>query len=131
MLLRKFTWDLTPCSEVMAYMRVLGLIPPSAEGAEIEHTESHRRIMLQDPVQQRVMVYAAMSARVLAALALRLGDGPLQMPAGMQPDQVVETVTSQFTQTIHVATSVIIANMLDQGYLQLGPKVTEEATAGV
>ena len=34
-------------------------------------------------------------------------------------------VTGQFAQTIHVGASVIIANLIDQGYLQLGPKAAE------
>lgn len=119
LMLRKYTWDLLPCNSVQRFMPILGLVPASEEGAEIEHKESHKRIALQEPLQDKLQVYSAMTATVLAALALALDRGP-------EPPNIVQMVTSQFTQTIHVGSSAIIANLIDQGYLQLGPKMELE-----
>ena len=115
LLLRKFAWDVLPCTEVQKFMPIMGLVPASEEGAEIEHRESHKRLGLQEPLQEQIHVYSAMSARVQAAIALRLDAGP-------EPDEIQTFVVKQFAETIHVGASVIIANLLDQGYLQLGPK---------
>ena len=71
-LLRKFAWDLLPCNRVQKFMPILNVVPASAEGAEIEHVESHKRIALQDGLQDVIPVFAAMSGQVLAALALGL-----------------------------------------------------------
>lgn len=115
---RKIAWDSLPCDEVRRYMPVLDLVPPSPEGEEIEHQESHRRLGLQQPLQTHLAVTSVMAARALAALALRLPDGP-------EPAEIVTMVNTQFAQTIHVGVSVIVANLLDEGYLQLGPKAME------
>jgi hypothetical protein len=113
--LRKFALDILPCPDVPAFMSVIGLIPGSEEGSEIEHAESHKRCAFYAPLQDLLLPYSVMAARVLAAQALALDKSP-------EPPEVVAIVTQQFGQTIHVGTSVIIANLIDQGYLQFGPK---------
>lgn len=113
-LLRKVAWDVLPCEEAKDYLRVLGLVPASYEGAEVEHQDSHVRMALQEPLRERIAVFSELSAKVLAALALKLTEDP-------EPGELVELVITQFTQTIQVGASVIIANLLEQGQLQLGP----------
>jgi hypothetical protein len=118
--LRKIAWDLLPCQLAEQYMPILNLVPASDQGAEVEHAASHKRMELQEPLQRVLPAYSAMASRVLAGHALRLHDGP-------EPEAVVGVVTGQFQQTIHAGASAIIANLLDQGYLQLGPKLSDEA----
>lgn len=123
-LLRKFAWDVLPCTAVQKFMPVMDLIPASEEGAHIEHKESHDRLALQQPLQEQLTVYSAMAAKVIASMALRLDVGP-------EPPEVVSMVTGQFNETIHIGVSVILANLLDQGYLQLGPRFRVEAAPEV
>ena len=122
MLLRRLTWDALPCGEQRKFMAPLGLVPTSDEGADMEHADSHKRLKLQEPLQDQLRPYSRMSAKVLAAHALKLDLSP-------EPAELMNLVISQFAETIHLGASVIIANLLDQGYLQLGPKVRVPANA--
>lgn len=114
-LLRRVAWDSLPCDSVVAYLPILDLIPSSAEGAAVEHRNSHKRLTLQEPLTEQIAILTAMSGAVLAALALALAESP-------EPMEIVATVTRQFSQTIQVGTAVTIANLIEDGYLNLGPK---------
>lgn len=112
--LRKYTWDVTPCNVAPAVMITFGLIPGSEEGMEVEHKASHARLDLQDPIQDEIATAAAFAARALAAYALRLDHN-------QYPIELISAVTTQFAESIHIGTTSIIANLLSDGYLQLGP----------
>ncbi len=115
LMLRKYAWDIIPCDAVSAFLPVVGLIPSSAEGAQVEHADSHQRLDKQLPVQPLIAIHAAFAARVTAAFALR-------MDINEYEDGLVEGVTKQFAETIHVGATTMIAQLIEDGYLQLGPK---------
>jgi hypothetical protein len=118
-LIRKYAWDIIPHEHTLSFLPVLGLIPASAEGVSVEHHDTHRRISLQSPIQNLISVHAVLAARATAAFALRLDLNTETDP------KIVQMVTTQFAETIHIGATAIIAHFLEEGYLQLGPKAAQ------
>lgn len=113
--LRKYAWDIIPCPSVPEFLPTIGLLPSSPEGAQVEHKTSHDRIKLQWPIHPQIAAHAQLAAQVQMAVALRLDAGP-------EPAFIMAKVQTQFAETIGVGASAIIANLIEEGYLQLGPK---------
>jgi hypothetical protein len=112
-LLRKVAWDVLPCNEVQTMLPALTLHPSSAEGAEVEHHDSHQRIGRLAPLEDHIAVYSAMAARVAAASALHLN-------VGEAPDPNIHgLVLTQFAETGHIAASVTLAHLLEEGIISI------------
>lgn len=112
-ILRKLAWDVLPCQEVQSALPVLGLTPASPEGAEIEHRASHDRVEALAPLEQHIMVYSALCAKVSAAHALKLTLDDTTDP------QILNLVLAQFAESHHIGASVVLAQLLEQGVISI------------
>lgn len=112
MLLRKVAWDVLPCREVQGMLPALTLHPSSPEGAEVEHQDSHKRIGALAPLEDHISVYSAFAARVAAASAIQLN-------VGETDPNIHALVVQQFAETGHIAASVVVAHLLEEGIISI------------
>lgn len=71
LLIRRIAWDIIPCDEVEDLFPKLGLTPASEEVFEMEHTESHRRVDLCEPLINYIEVFAEVTNQIIKAYILR------------------------------------------------------------
>lgn len=112
-LLRKIAWDILPHDQrAVPIMDSLGLVPASADVANVEMHESHNRAAKTLPIGELVTTYSSMATAVLGAsmLAHREDLNPATTQVYMQ----------MTFDMIRVAVFAIIGMLLETDALRLG-----------
>lgn len=117
LLVRRFVWDTTVCSDVAALMPKLGLVVGSEEGFDGEHRESHERMAAVLPLEAYLRTYAELLGTVLstamterAGITEKLGEGTINLA-----EQTAEAVLA--------GSRAMIAQFFFIGLLGFGPAV--------
>lgn len=109
----KFLWDIVPCDDAVFFYELLGLVTPSAEGMQVEHTASHARLEPVGKLLAVIGLQAELISRVCTAKMLR-ADMPSVAPEHLQ---------SILRQNCDVAVSALVAGLaqlLEDGILKYG-----------
>lgn len=110
MLLRQFTWDIMPCSQVAEMLPELGLTTGTEEGMRLDHVESHRRVATAYPLEDVLQKFAEIiSVVVTKAMINRAG-------VELGDDEV--KYAEQNEEIILCASRAILAHFLASGILE-------------
>ena len=114
-LLRRFAWDIMPCSEVNDLLPALGLTHGTDEGMHIDHAESHHRMAQVFPLEMYLQRFAEVMGVVTATA----------MHSRVANAQEVDTVqfAEQNAEVILHSARAIIAQFVANGVLTYGPRV--------
>lgn len=115
-ILRRFVWDVMPCSEVTGLLPALGLTVGSQEGLRMEHVDSHRRIARTEPLSAALARFAEILG-VLVSVAMT-------EKAGVDLGEDSVKFAEQNQEVIEHACRAIIAQFIDTGVLAYGPNIS-------
>lgn len=113
MMKKRIVWDVVPCDMAPQVASRLGLQPASEEVEDMEHRQSHQRLVdasMLAPVAGMMSQQAAEAVR--GAMLVEHGD-----EAGEEEILQVEKLTPLIFTTAYA----IIAEMIDTGLLHIGP----------
>ncbi|MFI6512949.1 hypothetical protein ACIBCT_35570 [Streptosporangium sp. NPDC050855] len=102
----RLAFDLLPCDEAVAGMTKLGLTPPSADTAEMEHAHSHARADAVEQYAPRIELMADICADLVLGRVLNEED-----LAMLGPDQL-EALKHSYSQIIALCSSAILGNLM-------------------
>jgi hypothetical protein len=112
MLAKRVLWDVVPCSMATDVSKLLGLPPASEDVEEMEHQESHRRLVAASMVAPFVQAMAQDAAQsVVAALSLSEFNE-------IDDQERLEAAARLFPMLFQTAYA-IIGNLMDVGLLHL------------
>lgn len=126
-------WDLLSHDEVRDYLPVLGLVPPSDEGLEMDHEEAHRRADLVVPIAPLIVAISTIASDVHATYTISEAEELLSAedPGDFdeedddddeEDDEEVETVYRSIVGNIITSASLaVIAELLSARVLSIGP----------
>jgi hypothetical protein len=110
MLAKRVLWDVVPCSMATDVANLLGLPPTSEDVEEMEHQESHRRMVAASLVAPFVQAMAQDAAKsVVAALSLS--------ELNEIDDEEREDAASRLYPMLFQTAYAIIGNLMDVGIL--------------
>lgn len=111
-LAKRLVWDVTPCNLAVKAAEVMGLSPASEDVEEMEHSESHDRLLAPASIG---MIIDAMSQHAAhAVLAAQVAAHNLEMS-----DEDMLENTQKLQPLVFQTTYSIIAELLDIGAVHL------------
>jgi len=128
----RMAWDMGPHEDMGAVLSALGVVPPSGESFESEHSDSHNRLALVENLRPKIEWLSQISACVLACLMLDKPGLEDESEDGSEDDDdepVSEEERGEFIETqaemISLATSAILATLIYDQLTQRGFKFFE------
>ncbi len=117
-LTRRLAWDSLPCDEAPAVLERLGLTPSSPEGAEIEHQDSHQRIMQVMPLEPFLQRSASVLGTVVS-MAMAEAKGVADQ---LVDEDGMEHFAAQNAEVALCSARAIIAQLMDEGVIMYTPE---------
>lgn len=106
MLAKRLLWDVTPCSLAEQVRDYLGYSPASEDVEEMEHRESHQRLVQASAAAPFVEAMSKHAAKaIVGAMIVSSGDTP--------PDAVRQETTDKLEPVIFQACFSILAELID------------------
>lgn len=118
-LMRRFAWDITPCSQVVTMLEALGLVKGTPEGLDHEHRESHHRLAMASVVEGQIRAYSSVLGTVLTKAIVMANTDP-DDGEGLCPEHESHFANQNAMIILHGARA-IIAQLMFAGVLQPGP----------
>lgn len=109
---RRLAWDILPCPTVPKYIKLLGMVPGSDGGDELEHVQSHHRINRLAPIVQDVDAYSQLAGEVAGRAILE--------NQGIEIEAQSEEQIQHYSALVTGSTRAVIANLIDNGVLHIG-----------
>ena len=119
----RLTWDLLAHNEVQAWLPKLGLVPPSAEGLELDHVEAHARPAAIQPLAGLVAALSSLCSEIHAAYVI--GEVPDELlPTEDLREEARESYADLAFTVAQSCTLAVIAELMQEHILDFGSAVT-------
>jgi hypothetical protein len=119
---QRLAWDIVGCDEVQKYWKCLDLIPPQADVAELAHQESHRRMLTVASMLPPGEVFIVLATDIISNVMIaNMDESTNHEFSPAEIEQMIQVMVTQNREVVRGAFYPILAHMLENGYLQLGP----------
>lgn len=110
MLVKRLLWDIVPCPSVSEMLPLMGLIPDSADVAEMEHVASHQRLQNLEPMSGLLEILVPLVSGITASAML--------VNSGNQVDEETALgLQHHHSRVVRSAVYAVLANLLDMGLI--------------
>lgn len=111
MLAKRLLWDIVPCGAVPSYIPLMGLVPDSADVADMEHQASHARLERIRPIADLLEIFSPLVSGITAS-AMLVNSGT----ETMEPE-LASALQKHHAYVVQVSLQAVIAELLDMGVL--------------
>ena len=115
-LTRQLAWDCLPCAEVEGVLCKLGMTPGSAEGIEIEHDNSHARILTVMPMEAILQQLSSVLGSVISVAMTEHRGITDDMGEGM------EMFAEQNAEVALASSRAVLAQLFEEGIIMYTPE---------
>jgi len=116
---RKMIWDIIPCPDAAEIIEMLGLVPGSHGGQELEHAASHRRLNRLQPILEPLQLLSGVAGEVVGRTILEHQGIDIE-------NDLDDTYLQHYIRTSVGTTVAVVANLVDYGVLCLGEGMVGE-----
>lgn len=116
----QLAWDLIDHDKIVEWLPKLGLVPPSEEGLEMDHIDSHRRAVRVRPLLPLIGAYTSMISDIHATYIIDSAAELLPAETREESTEAYKAVAFQMMQSAVLAT---VAELMDNGVIAYGPAV--------
>lgn len=128
---QRLVWDIIGCDEVHKYWERLDLVPPQADVAEMAHQESHNRMMTVAPLLPPGEVFIILATDIISNVMIANMDEATHHQYGeAEIETMIQVMVAQNREVVRGAFYPILAHMLENDYLQLGPNAPTYTNLG-
>lgn len=115
-LTRQLAWDCLPCGEVPGVLLKLGMTPGSTEGIEIEHDNSHARVLTVSPLEAILQQLSSVLGTVISLAMTEHRGITDDMGDGM------EAFAEQTAEVALASSRAVLAQLFEEGIVMYTPE---------
>jgi hypothetical protein len=123
---QRFAWDILGCDDVAGYWKALDLVPPQEDVAELSHQDSHNRMLTVAPLLPAGEVFIILATDIISTVMIaNMNEATKHKYSPDAIRQMLDVMLAQNREVVRGAFYPIVAHMLENGYLQLGPNAPQ------